>query len=188
MVPRRVLLGCLASALVAAGLNAAAPACAQVPVDPLSRDEGDALRDTADKLDQRVKLLLQFATARITTFTTVRDASPRPPGRDDQLYGLLRQYRAILPEFDDAVDDMSSQPKQYKVAKVLDEAIAGLQALATTLQHIQASSTPADMANYHFILQDCVDTTSESLQNAQQARAQAGKPSPAAPAALHARP
>lgn len=150
-------------------------AAAQVR-DPLTPAEADQLRDTATHLDKRLELLLQFAAARLTQFDQIRTASPRPPGRDDQLYTLLRQYKLILPELDDAADDLSQQPNEYKVAKVLDTTIAGLQKLDTTLHKIQSASSPSDLANYRFALDDCLDVTSDSLQNAQNDRAQAGKP------------
>lgn len=179
---RRLLLALLLVVLAGFAWAWASP---QVPQDPLTRQEADQVRSTADKLDKRVPLLLQFAAARLARFEQIRTASPRPPGRDAELYTLLSQYKAILPEMDDAVDDLAQQPKQYKVAKVLDAAIASLQALTATLRQIQAASTPADLANYHFMLQDCLDVTGDSLQNAQQTRAQAGKPSADARSRTH---
>ncbi|HUX65862.1 MAG TPA: hypothetical protein VMV31_00080 [Terriglobales bacterium] len=170
---RRLLLAFLVAGFAA---WACAPAFPQVQPDPLTPQEADQVRSTADHLDKRVPLLLRFAADRLARFDQVRTASPRPPGRDPELYSLLTQYKAILPEADDAVDDLAQYPKQYKVAKVLDAAIASLQAMATTLRHLQTASTPADLANYHFMLQDCLDVTGDSLQNAQQTRAQAGKP------------
>lgn len=162
----------LAAALALTVASAAAAAQAR---DPLTPAEGDQLRDTATQLDKRIGLLVQFAGARLTKFEQIRTASPRPPGRDPQLYELLRQYAAILPEMDDAADDLTQQPKQYKVAKVLDNAIVEIQKMDATLRHIQTDSSPADLANYHFELDNCLDVTSDSLQNAQQDRAQAGK-------------
>ena len=164
------------------GLMLSAPAAAQLR-DPLTPAEADQVRNTAGNMDKRVPLLLQFAQLRLDRFEQVRSASPRPPDRTAQLYALLRQYKAILPELDDAVDDLSSgettsesaHPK-YNVPKVLTPAIAALQKMQSQLQHLQTDSTPADLATYHFELQDCLDATGDSLQNAQQDLAAAGKP------------
>lgn len=164
------------------GLILCAPALSQLR-DPLTPAEADQVRNTAGNLDKRVPLLLQFAQERLTRFDQVRTASPRPPDRANQLYALLRQYKAILPELDDAVDDLAagdttseSAHRKYNVPKVLTPAIAALQKMQTLLQRLQTDSTPADLATYHFELQDCLDVTGDSLQNAQQDLAAAGKP------------
>jgi chaperonin cofactor prefoldin len=156
-----------AGALLLAAL--ATHAGAQVR-DPLTPQEANQVRDTAGKLDQRVPLLVQFAGERLRQFEQVRTAAPAD--RASRLYALLQQYAAILPELDDAVDDLGDSRDDkngphYKVGKVLGKAVADLQQLQATLQHIQSSSSPADLATYHFELQNCLDATRDSLQNAQ---------------------
>lgn len=150
--------------------------------DPLTPAEADQVRDTSGHLDKRVPLLLQFAAARLAHFEQVRTASPRPPDRDATMYAMLRQYRAILPEFDDAVDDLAqhvttseSAGTKFNITKVLRPVIAELVSLQAELRRIQAQSTPADLATYHFELESCLDVTSDSLQNAQEDLADATK-------------
>lgn len=158
-----------AAALLALAL--APPALALQVRDPLTAAEANQVRDTAGKLDKRVALLLSFAQLRLTRFDQVRTAAPPAPDRDNELYDLLRQYHAILPELDDAVDDlMDAGPKEYKIPKILDDLIKGENALLATLHRIQTASAPADLANYHFELQDCIDRTTDSLQNAEDDR------------------
>jgi hypothetical protein len=157
------------AALVLAMVGASAAAQAR---DPLTPQEAEQVRDTAGKLDKRVPLLLQFAGARLQQFEQVRTAVPGAADRADRLYALLRQYAAILPELDDAVDDLADSRDDkdgphYNVGKVLGKAITDLQQLQAQLQHIQANSAPADLASYHFELQNCLDATQDSLQNAQ---------------------
>lgn len=166
----------LALVLAAVGFRAAA----QVR-DPLTPQEADQVRDTAGKLDKRVALLVQFAGARLQQFEQLRTAAQAAPDRDSRLYTLLRQYAAILPELDDAVGDLADSREDkngphYKVDKVLSKAVADLQQLQATLQHIQSSSSAADLATYHFELQNCLDATNDSLQNAQGLMSK-GKPS-----------
>lgn len=154
---------------------------AQIPGrDPLTPQEADQIRNTAGQLNKRIPLLLQFAQERIVRFEKVR-ASPRAtPGRSARLYALLRQYHEILPELDDAADDLASPPGpgglKYNVGKVLGKAMQTEQAMFTELQQIQTSSSAADLAAYHFELQNCLDRTRDSLQNAEQDRAGAGQP------------
>lgn len=174
-----------AAAALAAGVlwgGVAAPARAQMLRDPLTPAEAEQVRNTAGQLDHRIPLLLKFAEARLTAFEQLRIASPRPPGRDAQLYDLLRQYKEIVPELDDAIDDLSdgattseSSGKKYNLRKILDPAIAAVTRLQEELRHIQTASSPADLGNYHFALQDCLDVTSDSLQNAQEALPHEGK-------------
>lgn len=165
---------------VLAALLLAATAHAQFPGrDPLTPQEADQVRNTADQLNQRVPLLLSFAQARLDQFEKIRATPAATPARSAQLYLMLRQYRAILAEYDDAVDDLASPPEpggpKYKVGKVLAAALKTEQGMLAHLQQIQKNSSPADLASYHFELQNCLDATHDSLQNAEQDRARAGK-------------
>ncbi|HEY7837906.1 MAG TPA: hypothetical protein VIC54_04860 [Terriglobales bacterium] len=163
-----------AAILLGLMLAAAVAAPAQVS-DPLTPSEAAQVRDTAGKPEKRLPLLLAFAEQRLTQFEQVRLATPRPPGRDAQLYALLRQYAAILPEYDNAAGDLASgagrtslnDQKKYNLLKILTPGVATLQHLQTMLQHIQTASSPSDLANYHFELQECLDVTSDTLQDTQ---------------------
>lgn len=178
-------VGVSAILLLALTFTAPAPpaaAAAQVQGrDPLTMAEANQVRETAGQPEKRLPLLLSFAAQRLSAFEQLRQASPRPAGRDAQLYTLLRQYAAILPEFDDAASDLASgadetslsDQKKYNVVKIMTPAVATLQTLQATLQHIQTASAPADLANYHFELQDCLDVTSDTLDDAQDALRQA---------------
>jgi len=172
------------AAAILLGLMLAAGAARAQVRDPLTPSEAAQVRDTAGRPEKRLPLLLAFAEQRLTQFEQVRLATPRPPGRDAQLYALLRQYAAILPEYDDAAADLASgasatslsDQKKYNLPKILIPAVATLQSLQTMLQHIQTASSPSDLANYHFELQDCLDVTSDTLQDTQDELA----PAPAA--------
>jgi hypothetical protein len=164
--------GLLALALLLAAAPAV-PAVAQF-YDPLTRAEADQVRHTAGHLDKRPALLLGFARDRLERFARLRAAAPPPPARRARLYSLLRQYHAILNEADDAVDDLVSARAQYRnTPKVLRQTVALELALQAQLQAIRAASTPADLASYHFELDDCLDLTADCLQNARDALARA---------------
>jgi hypothetical protein len=141
---------------------------AQTPFyDPLTRSEADQVRHTSEQWNKRPPLLLHFARERLDRFQKLRAATPPPPARGPRLYSLLRQYHAIVSEADDAVDDLYSARARYKsTPKVLRQAIAREQALQSELQAIRAASSPADLAIYRFELEDCLDITGDSLQNA----------------------
>lgn len=148
----------------------------QVPVhDPLTTAEADQVRDTAGQPEKRLPLLLSFAEQRLATFEKLRTASPRPPQRDAQLYTLLREYALILPEFDDAASDFASgadatslsDRKKYNIPKLLTPVLASARKLQTTLQQIQSDSSSADLADYHFELQHCLDVTSDTIADLQ---------------------
>ncbi|MGH9475754.1 MAG: hypothetical protein ACRD1C_05435 [Terriglobales bacterium] len=153
-------------------------ATAQIPTqDPLTPQEADQVRATAGQLDRRVPLLVGFAQERIAHFEQVRASSA--PGRPAQMYALLRQYQRILPELNDAMDDLSSPPApggpRYKVGKVLGKAVTQEKQMLAELQHIRSTSPAADLATYHFELQNCLDATHDSMQIAEQDLADAGK-------------
>lgn len=170
---RPILVVAVALLLGAVSLCARAPA--QVGRDPLTPDEASQLQDAAGDLDKRVDLLLQFARQRLTEFESVRTASPRPPDRANTLYELLREYEEILPELDDNIDEMAdgyhtseTGSTKYSLPKVLTKVIDAETAMRRSLTSIQTESSASDLATYHFELQDCFDTTDDSLANARQ--------------------
>ncbi|MGH9468628.1 MAG: hypothetical protein ACRD1Y_14865 [Terriglobales bacterium] len=162
--------------LVLAALLVGFLAAAQIPGrDPLTPQEADQVRNTAGELNRRIPLLLRFAQERVTRFARVRRQPRSAPGRSARMYALLRQYQEILPELNDAMDELAANPRppggpKYNVRKILDPVIATEQHLATVLQNIQQSSSAADLATYRFELQNCLDATRDSLQNAEQDR------------------
>lgn len=160
--------------LLAAAL--ALPAAAQGQFyDPLTRAEADRVRHTSEELNKRPPLLLHFAHQRLDRFQRLRVASPPPPARGAQLYNLLRQYAAILQEADDSVDQLFHARAQYKTTpKVLRQVVAEESAMQAELHAIRSASSPADLARYHFELDNCLDLTADCLQNAQEDLARAG--------------
>ncbi|MGH9488338.1 MAG: hypothetical protein ACRD04_12220 [Terriglobales bacterium] len=176
MALRSQVLATIAVAL----LLAAATAAAQIPgQDPLTPEEANQVRNTAGRLDKRIPLLLRFAEERLASFRKIRSGPPNAPGRSAQLYALLRQYRAILPELNDAMDDLSSPGEpggpKYKIPKILPGVIEAQKQLVAELQQIRSNSPATDLATYHFELQDCLDATRDSLQDAEQDLAGASK-------------
>lgn len=144
---------------------------AQQP-DPLTSDESDQVRNTADRLDKRVELLLGFAQQRLDRFQALH--AGHDIDRESLMHSMLEQYSAILRETEDNVDDLvagkvtGEMSKPVKPAKPLAKFIATEKLLLASLQQIQSASTAVDLANYRFELDDALDITKESLDDAQK--------------------
>lgn len=158
----------------------AAPAMAQLKQDPLTRPEADQIRGTAGKPDKRLDLLLQFAQDRLNHFQSEQQANDFD--RSSQLHQSLKDYSAILGELDDNVDELVAghvtsemQGKIPKPEKPLQNVIATETKMLASLQKIQSTSSPADLAIYRYELDDCLDGTRDSLKNAQQGLIEAKK-------------
>ncbi len=138
--------------------------------DPLTPREAAQLRNAADNPGKKVMLLLRDAARRLGNFERLRHG--HSTGRRPQMYRMLREYRLILRELDDNLDNMVSGPRNSFMGKVkpqkpLRRVIAAEQHFAAELRRIRADSSPSDLASYHFELQNCMDSTHDSMANAQ---------------------
>ena len=173
----------LAACLGALLLVTAGQASAQLfQRDPLTRSEANALRQAAGNPAKRINLLLRDAARRLGRFEHIQHGHGE--GRRDKMYRLLQNYRTIISELDDNIDQMVSGRRtefmgKVKPAKPLKQVIRTETGFLAQLQHIRASSLPSDLASYHYELQNCLDRTRESLSNAKDdltaARAKAKK-------------
>lgn len=147
--------------------------------DPLTHREANQLRKAAGDPGKRIALLLRDAGRRLGEFEQFRHSHGE--GRRPRMYRMLRQYRLIISELDDNVDQMTSGRKtsfmgKRKPAKPLRRVMKAENGFLSELLHIRSASSPADLASYHFELSNCVDRTRESLSNTRDDLREAQKP------------
>jgi len=147
----------IASVLLTAGL-VVLPAMAQSKHDFLTPDEADQVREVQEP-NQRLALYIEFATQRVGQLDQL--FAKEKAGRSAFIHDLLDEYTRII----DAIDIVADDALQRKVA--IDTGMAATikseRELLTRLQKFEQAA-PADLARYQFVLQDAIETTSDSIE------------------------
>jgi hypothetical protein len=155
------------AAVLLALLACALPLFAQVGQrDPLTEKESDQLREAAQEPDKRLKLLVTFVRARMTSLEELQ-ANPKPAaGRGQQVHDLLEDFTNLVDEVDDNVDDYSD--KHWDMRDGLKEVIKADTEFQASLKALKESSSKAEEAQYSFVLQNAIEAVDSSLDNARQ--------------------
>jgi len=153
---------------VCCALALSAPLAAQHR-DPLNDVESDQLREVAQEPYKRLKLMIKFATKRLDTVeAALKD--DRAKGRGQKVHDALQDFRELVDELDDNVDDFVQ--KQSDLRKALTEMIAAENGFDTRLKAIKAHAEDPKFADeykmYSFVLQDAVEAVDLSLEDAKK--------------------
>ncbi len=141
------------------GLALALPLAAQR--DFLTADEIDQVR-LAQEPGERLKLYVHFARQRIDLLQHM--FAQNKPGRSALIHDTLDDYTKII----DAIDTVTDDALKRKVA--VDEGVAAVaQAEKEMLPVLQKfeESAPKDISRYQMSLKQAIETTSDSLELAQ---------------------
>ena len=154
---RRTILSICAFAI------SAAPAVkAQATKDYLTPSELDQVREVQEP-NERIKLYVHFAKQRIDEVMQLE--SKDKPGRSALIHDLLDNYTRIIEAIDTVADDALrrklSIDKGNAVAATEEKTMLG------QLQKIDESN-PKDRERYDFALKEAIDTTSDSVELAEQ--------------------
>ena len=161
-------LRCKAILAVFFALTLSAPLLAQQR-DALNEKETDELREVAQDPLKRFKLLIKFATERLDTVERVKD-EPKTPDRGKKIHDALGDFRQIIDELDDNIDDYSE--KQQDLRKPLSEVVSAETSFDARMKAIKEwSEDPkhtVDFKVYSFALQDALESVSLSLSDAKK--------------------
>ncbi len=130
--------------------------------DPLTPEETDKLRDTAQEPNERLKLYVGFARVRLTSIQQVL-ADTKAKDRSKQLHDLLEDFATLCDEIGDNVETYHAEKWDIrKSMKVVIEGSSEFQAeLRAISEKTKGPDAPPDAEQYKFVLQDAM----ESLNN-----------------------
>ncbi|HVO79146.1 MAG TPA: hypothetical protein VMT28_00365 [Terriglobales bacterium] len=135
--------------------------------DPLNPTEVDQLRDTAQEPDERLKLYVKFARARLDLLEKAR-TDPKVAGRGLQVHDALQDFLDVYDELDDNVDTYADRKDDIrKTLKLIIDADTEFQAKLRALKD-SATASKQEAAQYEFLLADALDTLDSSVQDHRQ--------------------
>ena len=134
--------------------------------DPLTPQEVDQMRDTADFPSKRLELMIGFARARMKSISDLRAATKIPPDRPQQIHELLQDFVTLLDEIDDNIDMYGSHKADMrKGLTLLIEADSEWQ---LQLRQLQEQSPSEELQQYSFVLTTAKDGVKDSAQGARE--------------------
>ena len=142
----------------------AASLFAQGRRDPLTQPEIDQIRDTSWEPQQRLKLYVQFARARLVKLDEMRN-DPKTKDRARQTHDMLDDFLLIYDELDDNVDTYSDRRDDIrKPLKAVIEADTEFQAKLRALKDA-ANVSPKEASQYEFVLSNAIETLDTSADD-----------------------
>ena len=149
----------------------AAPLAAQRRIghDPLNAVETDKLRDTAQEPNERLKLYVGFARARLTSIDQLL-ADPKAKDRTTQLHDLLADFATLADEIADNVDTYHGE--HWDIRKSLKLVIEGDSEFQVKLKQLNQTfngpTAPPDAEQYKFVLQDALESLNNNADDARK--------------------
>ena len=140
--------------------------------EPLNEKEIDQLRETAQEPEKRLKLMVDFARARLATIEQMRGDPRFAAGRGQRVHDLLQDFTKLMDEIGDNLDDYAAhQADLRKPLKVVIEGSSEFQLKLRTLKEQGPGSGDAaknEPSDYRFALQDAIEAVNTNLDDARK--------------------
>jgi hypothetical protein len=150
--------------LIAVLIVTSAPLWSQIhDRDPLTDAEADQLRETAIEPEKRLKLMVEFTKARMTSLEQVR-TDPKAKDRGKRMHDLLEDISTLVDEIDDNVDDYNERSADLrKPLKQVVEMDSDFQTKLHELKNTENDPKNIDEASdYKFALDDAIESIDQS--------------------------
>ena len=128
--------------------------------DPLNDSEIDQLREAAQEPNNRLKLIVKFARARLESLEQARtDPKLSADDRTGQIHDLLEDFTTIYDELGDNLDMYSDQKADFRKAlHVIIENDAEFQnRLRAFRDAVDADPAKYQTKQFHFVLENALD-------------------------------
>jgi hypothetical protein len=145
--------------------------------DPLTEAEADQLRQVAMEPYNRIKLMIKFTEARLTSIGQLRLDPKQAADRGKQIHDLLEDFASLMDEINDNLDQYEGRPldkdtvKQYhKGLKELIDADARFDQRLTALKSASETDpiTKKEAPDFRFVLQDAMDSLKSNADMARE--------------------
>ena len=145
--------------------------------DPLTEAETDQLREVAMEPYKRIKLMIKFTEARLTSIDQLRLDPKQAADRGKQIHDLLEDFTSLMDEINDNLDQYEGRPldkdtvKQYH--KGLKELIDADARFDIKLKNLKSASetdpvTKKEAPDFRFVLQDAMDSLKSNVDMARE--------------------
>jgi len=145
--------------------------------DPLTEAEADQLRQVAVEPYNRIKLMIKFTEARLTSIDQLRLDPKQAADRGKQIHDLLEDFTSLMDEINDNLDQYEGRPldkdtvKQYH--KGLKELIDADARFDIKLKNLKSASetdpvTKKEAPDFRFVLQDAMDSLKSNADMARE--------------------
>ena len=140
--------------------------------EPLNEKEIDQLREVAQEPDKRLKLMVEFARARLAAIDQLRGEARLAAGRGTQVHDLLEDFTKLVDEMGDNIDDYVD--RKYDLRKALKFVIEGDAEFQLKLRTLKEQGPGAgakagsETGDYTFALQNATEAVNLSLDDSRK--------------------
>jgi hypothetical protein len=132
--------------------------------DPLTQPEIDQIRDASWEPQDRLKLYVDFARARLVALEQMR-SDPKAKNRPQQTHDKLDDFLLLYDELNDNIDTYVDRKDDIrKPLKVVIDADNEFQAKLRALKDA-ADVPPAEFHAYEFVLTNVIDTVDTATED-----------------------
>ena len=138
--------------------------------DPLTEKEVDQLRETAIEPEKRLKLMVDFARARMVAIDQLRSDPKMAKDRGKRTHDLLEDISTMIDEIDDNADNYNERSADLR--KPLKEIVQMESEFQVKLRELQAAVNDSkhvdEVSDYKFALDDALDSVNHSAESSRK--------------------
>ena len=139
--------------------------------DPLTAAETDKLREAAQEPEKRIKLIIEFAQARMLAIEQLRADPKLASDRGKQIYNLLTDFLSIAESLEDNLDMFSRQHADLR--KPLKQTIEAYTDWQLRLRNLKEppkaeANSAEEIKQYDFVLESAMDAVNGGLDGARE--------------------